>query len=756
MASVTQHKRKVTARVDLDALASAHPSSPLGQRPLHSIGGPTNSTTAARTIPTGGGSNASSGSSSVVSPPYSSKVSIAGRPVSTTTRTGAGTPRAKIDPSLFADDHHATVTASGSPALRLASSAGVPSSAPSATFGSFSSPHTPRINGNIAATSGNSSGPSRVTAEPSNLGSPCENGQVPPGVTMRKVHSAKARAQSIDWTTSGTSSPSMSGHMGGSASQRSSVSSNTSDASTSTSVTSSGDRSPAKQAATMVRAALTTVILSGHNAGTSSGNSTPTPLNRTLHVGVATKMRRANTSAASSTPSAASAMLSSPGGGPAATLATPFESPSGFHADGGSVHSRAGSGANVSQNSSTSASAGTSRPASPTKGMSITEAYRMRKEAASSNLLAGEGSGPRARLRPLPHQVGPSHINLAPDDTRSPPNGGSMPSGLASPLNTVSPGAPRWSGSDASGLLSPTSEVSSTGGFKVLSPEEVADRSEAKKARKMLDLEITNKSLLAINAGLEVTKLKQAKEIRELKRRIREGRASIAPGDMGSLASGGFEEDEEEEEEEGDSDADEAIIPREDPELEAMHTRCKGLIDRMLMQARNAIHYRFEPAKEGVGGKVLHPIEVEEMREEQAEAGVTPDDSIALTSSERSIYMGSGEPQRSDSIPAILEDERASSSTPTSVDATPTLAATAAAAVADANKDAFARTEDLAFLEQPTPDVESDAETETGATISEPINPSHINDAALPIGLKAGKGSQSRIPSTATVDISID
>ncbi|KAG9088273.1 hypothetical protein FRC06_002148 [Ceratobasidium sp. 370] len=49
-------------------------------------------------------------------------------------------------------------------------------------------------------------------------------------------------------------------------------------------------------------------------------------------------------------------------------------------------------------------------------------------------------------------------------------------------------------------------------------------REEARSNRKIADLEISNKSLLVINATLEATKARQAKEIRDLRRKLRESR----------------------------------------------------------------------------------------------------------------------------------------------------------------------------------------------------------------------------------------
>ncbi|KXN88848.1 hypothetical protein AN958_06718, partial [Leucoagaricus sp. SymC.cos] len=67
------------------------------------------------------------------------------------------------------------------------------------------------------------------------------------------------------------------------------------------------------------------------------------------------------------------------------------------------------------------------------------------------------------------------------------------------------------------------------GGSTMEEDEEKKVRAEAKSNRKIADLEITNRSLLAINSSLEKTKDRQAKEIRELKRKLRETRLVLPP-----------------------------------------------------------------------------------------------------------------------------------------------------------------------------------------------------------------------------------
>lgn len=136
---------------------------------------------------------------------------------------------------------------------------------------------------------------------------------------------------------------------------------------------------------------------------------------------------------------------------------------------------------------------------------------------------------------------------------------------------------------------------------------------EAKTNRKILDLEISNKSLLAINSGLEVLKIKQAREIRDLKRRLREGQSSDGALDegesWGDLSSDGDDDD-------GYSSHDDNPL---DAELEASHQRCKSLIDDMVQHARQAILARHEYKEKPLGSRVLHPTELDDMLHEDGD-----------------------------------------------------------------------------------------------------------------------------------------
>lgn len=211
----------------------------------------------------------------------------------------------------------------------------------------------------------------------------------------------------------------------------------------------------------------------------------------------------------------------------------------------------------------------------------------------------------RAGLRPTPAlqraALPPSFMDLATAVAPLSPNAEHRSSFGSSALSALSAAQP----------LSPSSETPR-------SPSEVGEAEEARVHRKLLDLEITNKSLLAINSALEVTKLKQAKEIRELKRRLRDGRGlptAAAPRD--SAASAIFSDEDDLTDSEDDDDI---LLVKEDPELEAAHQRCKDLVDHMVEQARKAILAEYDEP-ENTGGKVLHPAELEEMQRQMDDDG---------------------------------------------------------------------------------------------------------------------------------------
>ncbi|KAH8120053.1 hypothetical protein DFH11DRAFT_1558037 [Phellopilus nigrolimitatus] len=149
--------------------------------------------------------------------------------------------------------------------------------------------------------------------------------------------------------------------------------------------------------------------------------------------------------------------------------------------------------------------------------------------------------------------------------------------------------------------------------------EERTIRAEAKSNRKIADLEITNKSLLAINIQLEANKHKQAKEIRELRRKLRESRLVLPPHAYHELKSSNgvedFRNDDEEEDEEENSEANasaEAIQIGKDDEL---FNRVRGMIDSLLESGRQAIESKVEDFAPPRGAaKVLHEEEARSWR----------------------------------------------------------------------------------------------------------------------------------------------
>ncbi|PWN45999.1 hypothetical protein IE81DRAFT_79677 [Ceraceosorus guamensis] len=184
------------------------------------------------------------------------------------------------------------------------------------------------------------------------------------------------------------------------------------------------------------------------------------------------------------------------------------------------------------------------------------------------------------------------------------------------------------------GLLSPATEQPLG-----LTPAQAYEAAEARVRRRLEDLEITNKSLLSINEGLEKTRLKQAKEIRDYKRRLRgEGRYSVLPGAMDGLEgadAAGLDFaptalSDEDEEDEG-----EDALRRDEAELDATFSRCNGVLAQMLARGRAALtEIKVEHESLSGGGRVLHPIEMAEMeqlrRKRHAEAvEETPDRSRA-------------------------------------------------------------------------------------------------------------------------------
>ncbi|KAK0465527.1 uncharacterized protein EV420DRAFT_1637653 [Desarmillaria tabescens] len=133
-------------------------------------------------------------------------------------------------------------------------------------------------------------------------------------------------------------------------------------------------------------------------------------------------------------------------------------------------------------------------------------------------------------------------------------------------------------------------------------------RAEAKSNRKIEDLEISNRSLLAINVTLEATKHRQAKEIRDLKRKLRESRLILPPQAFKQVMD---KDDTEEDEDEGE-DGEE--VPGDETYLHV-----KLLLDNLLQAAKQALETKPSDFETRGGAKVLSAEEVENWRDHEAD-----------------------------------------------------------------------------------------------------------------------------------------
>ncbi|WWC58008.1 uncharacterized protein I303_100543 [Kwoniella dejecticola CBS 10117] len=149
-----------------------------------------------------------------------------------------------------------------------------------------------------------------------------------------------------------------------------------------------------------------------------------------------------------------------------------------------------------------------------------------------------------------------------------------------------------------------------------------ADAEEAKVNRKIADLEISNKSLLAINKTLEATKSKQRTEILKLRRMLRESLAGNGlPTSFSSLnplspslnllspSTDRFDED---------MDPEGAYFDEEmaDPQLEARWEKIADLVGNMKRRGEAAVEQGKEEIKPS-HGRVLDWTEIEQNRKDQ-------------------------------------------------------------------------------------------------------------------------------------------
>lgn len=143
-------------------------------------------------------------------------------------------------------------------------------------------------------------------------------------------------------------------------------------------------------------------------------------------------------------------------------------------------------------------------------------------------------------------------------------------------------------------------------------------------------MEISNKSLLAINATLEAQKHKQAKEIRELKRKLRESRLILPPPAYRAVKSSLPHDDTmEEDEEEGEEDEEEErqILEGKDDEP---YRRVKVMVETLLETCQRALRTKPEDfvEKPRSGAKVLTAEEVRSWRGDETLDEIDPDTSL--------------------------------------------------------------------------------------------------------------------------------
>jgi len=260
------------------------------------------------------------------------------------------------------------------------------------------------------------------------------------------------------------------------------------------------------------------------------------------------------------------------------------------------------------------------------------------------------------------------------NDTKAPPvrkrSGGEAP---GSPLNLVATSVPVSTPEEIPECGAPTIEHALQSPIKTGHSLEQLNElaANARRERKVLDLEITNSSLAAINRTLEREMRKQTAELRRYRRLSRSGRLSIATSasmrnsgatllqseDGTPLSDMSEAEEEENSEEEGSSfstDSEEgSLSPRAMAESDARHRkrdekrlqldltkhqqllidsqkmnqslkRCLGWTEELINEGKKALEYHVRVSDVELGGRVLAPDEVEGegediMNEEESE-----------------------------------------------------------------------------------------------------------------------------------------
>lgn len=163
-------------------------------------------------------------------------------------------------------------------------------------------------------------------------------------------------------------------------------------------------------------------------------------------------------------------------------------------------------------------------------------------------------------------------------------------------------------------------------------------------------MEITNRSLLVINASLEATKHKQAKEIYELRRKLRESRLILPPRAYKAVTSSdpADEDDEDEDDPEGASDS-------EETEGDETYKRIKMILDRLLVTGKAALETRTEDfsGRTTSTAKVLSP---QEQRDYHGTTETDQDDGEHIATEEDDTLLESGMDSAHQDIPHALGD----------------------------------------------------------------------------------------------------
>lgn len=177
-------------------------------------------------------------------------------------------------------------------------------------------------------------------------------------------------------------------------------------------------------------------------------------------------------------------------------------------------------------------------------------------------------------------------------------------------------------------------------------------------------MEITNRSLLAINASLETAKHRQAKEISELRRKLRESRLILPPRAYRAVKSADHDDttdDETADDEDEDSSSD----------GDQVYQRIKVMLEGLLESGRRALETTADDFSTGAKGvaKVLNPEEVRTWRDSsggvpQIEQENTIHQRI-LASPSHASFADSENPDSEDEVEAMMLPGNLSSQSPT-------------------------------------------------------------------------------------------